>query len=59
MCLWCCWKAGDEQYLMELFLVRFGFKMWEMCIFKSFVPLKIQINSRKQGFGKKKWWRMR
>jgi hypothetical protein len=34
-------------------LVRFEFKMWEMLIFKSFLPLKIQINFLKTGFGRK------
>jgi hypothetical protein len=32
MCLWCCWKDLDEQDLMEFYLVRFGFKMWEILI---------------------------
>jgi len=30
MCLWCCWKDLDEQVLMEIYLVRFGFRMWEI-----------------------------
>jgi hypothetical protein len=34
-----------------IYLVRFGFKMWETLIFKGFLPLKIQINSQKPGFG--------
>jgi hypothetical protein len=33
--------------------VRFGFKMWEILIFKWFLPLKIQINSKKSGFERK------
>jgi hypothetical protein len=42
MCLWCCWKDLDEQDLME-FIWRFGFRMWEVLIFKWFLSLKIQI----------------
>jgi hypothetical protein len=34
MCLWCCWKDLDEQDLMELILVRFGFRIWEILILK-------------------------
>ncbi len=35
-------------------LVRFRFKMWEILIFKWFLLLlKIQINSKKPGFGRK------
>jgi hypothetical protein len=33
MCLWCCWKGLDEQDLMEIFLVSFGFRMWEIIDF--------------------------
>jgi hypothetical protein len=58
MCLWCCWKDLDEQDLMELILVRFGFRMWEILIFKRKLLLKIQINSRKPGFGRKSQLRM-
>jgi hypothetical protein len=55
MCLWCCWKDHDEQVVCNgIYLVRFGFKMWEMLILKSFLPLKIQINPKKQGFARKK-----
>jgi hypothetical protein len=35
-------------------LVRFGFRMWEILIFKWFLLLKIQINSQKPGFRKEK-----
>jgi hypothetical protein len=35
-------------------LVRFGFRMWEISIFKWFMPLKIQINSQKIRFCKEK-----
>ncbi len=34
-------------------LVRFGFRMWELLILKWFLLLKIQINSKKPGFGRK------
>jgi hypothetical protein len=43
------WWAGFNG----IYLVRFGFRMWEILIFKRFLPLKIQINSRKPGFGRK------
>jgi hypothetical protein len=36
-----------------IYLVRFGFIMWEILIFKWFLPLKIQINFKKPGFGRK------
>ncbi len=36
-----------------IYLVRFGFRMWEILIFKWFLLLKIQINSKKPGFGRK------
>jgi hypothetical protein len=36
-----------------IYLIRFGFRMWEILIFKWFLPLKIQINSQKPGFGRK------
>jgi hypothetical protein len=43
------WWAGFNG----IYLVRFGFKMWEILIFNWFLPLKIQINSKKPGFGRK------
>jgi hypothetical protein len=43
------WWAGFN----EIYLVRFGFRMWERLIFKWFLWLKIQINSKKPGFGTK------
>jgi hypothetical protein len=43
------WWAGFNG----IYLVRFGFKMWEILIFKLFPLLKIQINSKKPGFGEK------
>jgi len=43
------WWAGFNG----IYLVRFGFRMWEILIFKWFLPLKIQINSQKPGFGRK------
>jgi len=54
MCLWCCWKDLDEQDFNGIYLVRFGFRMWEIIlIFKWFLLLKIHINSKKPGFGRK------
>jgi len=36
-----------------IYLVRFGFKMWKIWIKKWFLLLKIQISSKKLGFGRK------
>ncbi len=44
------WWAGFN----EIYLVRFGFKMWEILIFKWFLSLKIQINSKSPDFWKEK-----
>jgi hypothetical protein len=45
------WWAGFHG----IYLVRFGFKMWEiLMIFKWVLLLKIQINSKRPGFGRKK-----
>jgi hypothetical protein len=44
------WWAGFNG----IYLVRFGFRMWEILIVKWFLPLKIQINSKKPGFGREK-----
>ncbi len=38
-----------------IYLVRFGFKIWEILIFKWFLPLKIQISFKKTRFWKEKW----
>jgi hypothetical protein len=43
------WWAGFNG----IYLVWFGFWMWERLIFKWFLLLKIQLNSKKPGFGKK------
>jgi hypothetical protein len=43
------WWAGFNG----IYLVRFGFRMWEILIFKWFLPLKFQINSKKPGFERK------
>jgi hypothetical protein len=43
------WWAGFNG----IYLVRFGFKVWEILIFKWFLPLETQINSKKPGFGRK------
>jgi hypothetical protein len=48
------WWAGFNG----IYLVRFGFRMWGILIFKWFLPLKIQINSKKPGFGRKNQLRM-
>ncbi len=48
------WWAGFNG----IYLVSFGFRMWEILIFKWFLPLKIQINSKKPGFGRKNQLRM-
>jgi len=44
------WWAG----LTGIYLVRFGFRMWEILILKWFLALKIQINSQKTRFWKEK-----
>jgi hypothetical protein len=36
-----------------IYSVRFGFRMWEILNFKWFLLLKIQINPKKSGFGRK------
>ncbi len=54
MCIWCCWKDLDEQDLMEFILVRFGFRLWEILIWKWSPLLKIQIVSQKTRFWKEK-----
>ncbi len=36
-----------------IYLVRFGFRMGDILIFKCFLLLKSQINSKNSGFGKK------
>ncbi len=43
------WQVGFNGIL----LVRFGFRTLEMLIFKLFMLLKIQINSKIPGFGRK------
>ncbi len=44
------WWAGFNW----VYLIRFGFRMWEILIFKWFLVLKIQINSKKTRFCKEK-----
>jgi hypothetical protein len=48
------WWAGFNG----IYLVRFGFRMWEILNFKWFLLLKFQINSKKPGFGRKNQLRM-
>jgi hypothetical protein len=43
------WWAGFNG----ICLVGFGFRMWEILIFKWFLQLKIQINFKKPDFGRK------
>jgi hypothetical protein len=43
------WWAGFNR----IYLVRFGFRMWEILIIKWCLLLKIQINSKKSDFGRK------
>jgi len=42
------WSTGFNG----IYLIRFGFRMWEILIFKWFLLLKIQINSQKTRFWK-------
>ncbi len=48
------WWAGFNG----IYLVIFGFKMWEILILKWFLLLNIQINSKKSSFGRKNQLRM-
>ncbi len=41
-----------------IYMIRFGFRMWEILILKWFLLLKIQINSKKPCFGRKNQLRM-
>jgi hypothetical protein len=50
MCLWCCWKGLDEQDLNGIYLVRFGFRMWEILILKLISATKNSKNSGFEGF---------
>jgi hypothetical protein len=43
------WWAGWNG----IHFLRFGFRMWGVLIFKWFLPLKIQRNFQKPGFGRK------
>ncbi len=47
-------KDLDEQDFNGIYLVRFGFRMWEILNCKWFsLSLKIQTNLRKPGFARK------
>jgi hypothetical protein len=46
------------ERLNGIYLVRFGFRMWEILTFKWFLALKIQINSKKPSFERKNQLRM-
>jgi hypothetical protein len=52
MCLWCCWKDLDEQDFNGIYLIRFGFRMWEILILKRF---SVAENSNK--FQKTRFWK--
>jgi hypothetical protein len=56
MCLWCCWKDIDEQDFNGIYLVRFGFKMWEILVFLLVISTTENSNkiSKKPGFWKEK-----
>jgi hypothetical protein len=43
------WWAGFDR----IYLIRFGFRIWEILIFKWFLPLKVQINFKKSDFERK------
>ncbi len=47
------WWAGFNG----IYFTRFEFRMWEILIVEWFLLLKIQINSKKSGFGRKKQFR--
>jgi hypothetical protein len=49
------WAGFNGIYLVK----RFGFRLWEILIFKWVLLLKIQKNSKKPGFGKKNQLRTR
>jgi hypothetical protein len=47
------WCTGFNR----IYLVRFGFRMWEILIFEWFLLLKIQTDSESQGLEGKIQWR--
>jgi hypothetical protein len=42
-----------------IYLVRFGFRIWDILIFKKILLMKFQINSKQPIFGRKNQLRMR
>jgi len=60
---WKFWRNWNVPFMLlerswwarfnGIYLVRFGFRMWEILILKWLMPLKIRINSKKPGFGRK------
>ncbi len=62
-CSWKFWNNWNVPLVLlerswwtrynKIYLVRFGFKMWEILIFKWFFLLKVQVNSKKACFGRK------
>ncbi len=60
-CSWKFWMNWNVPLVLlgwaifnGIYLVRFGFKMWEIMIFEWFLLLRIQINSKKLEFWKEK-----
>jgi hypothetical protein len=62
-CSWKFWRNWNVPFVLlkrpwwtrfdGIYLVRFGFKMWQINIFKWFLPLKFKINSKKPSFERK------
>jgi hypothetical protein len=50
----CCWKALDEQDLSGIYLVRFGFRMWETFDFKVISAAENSNKIQKTRFWKEK-----
>jgi hypothetical protein len=54
MCLWCCWKDLDEQEFNGIYVVRFGFRMWEILILYLISAAENSNKfQKKPGFGRK------
>jgi len=61
--LYCSWKFWNVPLVFlerswwagfnGIYLINFGFRMWEILIFKWFLQVKIQISSKKPGFGRR------
>ncbi len=71
-CSWKFWRNWNVPLVLlerfwwarfnGIYLVSFGFRMWDILILKWFLPMKIQINSKKPGVGSKNqlrtWWHL-